>query len=35
MPTDCVVKLQPIDIADAILLMVLRLRIVYQQTSKG
>jgi len=30
-----VVKLQPIDIADVILRMILRLRIMYQQEIKG
>jgi len=30
-----VVKLQPIDIADVILQMILRLRIMYQQEIKG
>ncbi len=34
-PPDLVVKLQPIDIADVILQMILRLRIMYQQEIKG
>jgi len=34
-PPDLVVKLQPIDIADVILRMILRLRIMYQQEIKG
>ncbi len=34
-PPDLVVKFQPIDIADVILQMILRLRIMYPQEIKG